>query len=280
MWQFSKYQAIGNVYFVINPAQLTGALDDRVIQTLCDPHFGIGSDGILIGPYPSTAADFRLEIFNPDASVVEKSGNGLRIFCRYLWDQGLVTADVPFTVETLGGVVRAVVQAGGRQVTVQMGQVRFASQDVPVSGPAREALREPIHILDRDFEFSAVTIGNPHCVLLVNEPSEALARKYGPVLERHPFFPQRINVQFARVLERQRIYLEIWERGAGYTLASGSSSCAVVAVARRLGLCDQDVVVEMPGGRLQIQIDDAYHLTLTGPVTRICDGVVAAECVA
>ncbi|MEZ4641984.1 MAG: diaminopimelate epimerase [Chloroflexota bacterium] len=280
MWKFSKYHAIGNVYFVINPAQLDGPLAAEAIKTLCDIHFGIGSDGLLLGPFPSTAADFRLEIYNPDASVAEKSGNGLRIFCRYLWDQGLVQENTPFTVETLGGVVQAVVQAGGRQVTVQMGQVSFSSQDIPVIGAAREVLREPVHILDRDFEFSGVTIGNPHCVVLVDDPSEALARKYGPFFETHPNFPTRTNVQFVRVLDRGQIYLEIWERGAGYTLASGSSSCAAVAVAHRLGLVDHELVANMPGGRLQIQIDDTYHLTMTGPVTHVCDGEVAAECVA
>ncbi len=273
---YHKYHGVGNDYIVVNPAERPQGLDTHIIQRVCDRHLGVGSDGILWGPLPSTKAQFGLEIYNPDGSYVEKSGNGLRIFSRYLWDQGLVGAE-PFTIETGGDVVTSQVAEDGRQVTVQMGRVRFHSSEIPVVGPPREVLQEPITVAGRDLRFSAATLGNPHCVVLLDAVSEETARTYGPVLEHHPNFPNRTNVQFVQVLDRQNIRVEIWERGAGYTLSSGSSSCAAAAVAHRLGLVDGAVTSHMPGGELAIALDEAFHATMTGPVVQVHDGVMADE---
>ncbi len=276
---FWKYHALGNDYLVLDPQRLGFALHPGMIQRLCHRHFGLGSDGILLGPLPAPGADFGLRIFNPDGSEAEKSGNGLRIFARYLWDEGKV-GEQPFYVQTLGGRVQAQVQQGGRQVQVDMGRVSFHSRLIPVTGPDREVLQEPIEVLGQTFTFSAATIGNPHCVIVVPEATPALAQTYGPALETHPYFPQRTNVQFVQVVSPQRLRLEIWERGAGYTLASGSSSSAAAAVVHRLGLCDAAVTVAMPGGELAIQIAPDFAITITGPVTAVAQGTLAADLLA
>ncbi|ALF54447.1 diaminopimelate epimerase [Nostoc piscinale CENA21] len=274
--RFYKYHALGNDYLVINPEDLSSQLTSEQIQIICHRNFGIGSDGILLGPLPSTQAQFGLRIFNPDGSEAEKSGNGLRIFSRYLWDTGLVSA-APFSIETLGGVVQSVIQDGGKIVQVEMGTVSFWSDDIPVVGDRREVIKEQINVGDVTFTFCAATIGNPHCVISLTEVDAAIAKKYGSILETHPFFPNRTNVQFMQVLNRHTIKIEIWERGAGYTLASGSSSSAAAAVAHTLGLCDSPITVQMPGGEILIQINDDFKISMTGSVTKVAQGELSAE---
>jgi diaminopimelate epimerase len=274
--RFYKYHALGNDYVVLDPRGQQLDLTPDQIRTICHRHYGIGSDGILLGPLPSTKALFSLRIFNPDGSEAEKSGNGLRIFCRYLWDRKLVE-NQPFGIETKGGLVRCVVLDEGKQVKVEMGQVSFWSKDIPVAGEPREVLQEPIKIGKKTFRFSGATIGNPHCVIPVQDLSPELAKKYGPLLELHPLFPNRTNVQFLKVLDRNNIRIEIWERGAGYTLASGSSSSAAAAVARKLGMCNSQITVHMPGGKISISIDENFGIVMIGPLTRIGDGQLADE---
>jgi diaminopimelate epimerase len=276
--RFHKYHALGNDYIVLDPADFPGWGEPSrsQIRAVCHRNFGVGSDGILWGPLPSAAADFGLRIFNPDGSEAEKSGNGLRIFSRYLWDRGLAGGPV-FRIETPGGIVRSEIQEEGRRITVAMGAVSFDSRRIPVSGEAREVLGERIEVQGRSFEFSAATIGNPHCVIPVDEPSEALARRYGPDIEVHPLFPNRTNVQFLGVIDRSNIRIEIWERGAGYTLASGSSSSAAAAVAHRLGLVGRSVTVHMPGGRIGIEIGEDYSVQMTGSVNRVAEGRMDPE---
>lgn len=276
--RFHKYHALGNDYIVMDPADFPGwaAPTQEQIRVICHRNFGAGSDGILWGPLPSTKAPFGLRIFNPDGSEAEKSGNGLRIFSRYLYDQKKV-GSAPFTIDTPGGVVEVTIQPGGQQITVEMGRVSFDSARIPVAGAPREVINEKIRIQDREFTFCAATIGNPHCVIPLPEISEKLARQYGPDLEVHANFPKRTNVQFLSVIDRANIQIEIWERGAGYTLASGSSSSASAAVAHKLGLVDRSVTVHMPGGRIGIEIGDGFAIKMTGPVTRVAEGTLHDE---
>jgi len=274
--KFWKYHALGNDYIVIDPKDLAEPLTPAHVQWICHRNFGIGSDGILLGPSPSLNAPFGLRIFNPDGSEAEKSGNGLRIFSRYLWDRKLTSSD-EFAVDTPGGVVRCAVLENGRSVRVEMGKVSFWSDAIPVAGPRREVIKEEIEVGGRTFTYCAATIGNPHCVVPMHEISAELAQQYGPLLERHPNFPNRTNVQFLSVMARGDIRIEIWERGAGYTLASGSSSSAAAAVAKRLNLCDESVTVHMPGGQLDIQIRPDYDILMTGPVTKVAEGTASPE---
>jgi diaminopimelate epimerase len=273
---YAKYHALGNDYIVIDPAKIRDKLSENMIRLICHRNYGIGSDGILFGPLDSQGCDFGLQIFNPDGSEAEKSGNGLRIFARYLCDEGFV-AEKPFTVETLGGAVTCQVDPEGKTVKVEMGEVRFDSTVIPVAGVPREVLNEEIEIEGRVFIFCAATVGNPHCVVRSKHPTPEEARRYGPLIETEPRFPNRTNVQFMEVIDRNNIRIEIWERGAGYTLASGSSSAAAAAVAHKLGLCEPDIMVHMPGGRLHIRFNNGFFATMTGPATKICDGILTDE---
>jgi len=274
--RYVKYHGLGNDYIVISAADAAGALDAGRIRRICDRHYGVGSDGILLGPLRSDACDYRLRILNPDGSEAEKSGNGLRIFARYLRDEKLAR-ESRFSVETLGGAVGCRVHDDGKTVTVEMGKVCFLSTEIPVTGEKREVLREHMQVGETMMEYCAATVGNPHCVILCDDVSPEMARRYGPMIEREPRFPNRTNVQFMKILDRQNIRIEIWERGAGYTLASGSSGTAAAAVARRLGLCDASVTVHMPGGSLAVDLSPEFFAVMTGPVRRVCEGVIDPE---
>lgn len=275
--RFHKYHGLGNDYLVMNPAETGRELTREEIIAVCHRNYGVGSDGILWGPSRSEDDAFNLRIFNPDASEAEKSGNGLRIFSRYLFDQGLVELDRPFRILTPGGAVRAKVMDEGRMVHVAMGRVRFDSLSIPVSGPDREVLNETIQVNGANYTYCAATVGNPHCVILLDDVSADLAKSVGPHVETDPRFPNRTNVQFMKIVDRNNIRIEIWERGAGYTLASGSSSSAAAAVARKLGLCDADITVHMPGGALEIHIDGNFDISMTGPVTFVARGELDDE---
>ena len=271
--EFAKYHALGNDYVVVEASALAKPLTQEWARRLCDRHRGIGSDGILLR---EAGPPERLRIVNPDGSEAEKSGNGLRIFARYLFDRGRVAGDA-FEVETAGGTVTCRVLGGGRSVAVDMGRVSFDSAAVPVAGPAREVLREPIRVAGADLEFSAATLGNPHCVLIRETVSAEEVRRLGPLLERDPRFPRRTNVQLVEVLGPGRLRVEVWERGAGYTLASGSSACAAAAVAHRLGLVGAKVAVEMPGGSLEVELSPDFRARLVGGVTKVAEGRLAPE---
>lgn len=272
--RFYKYHALGNDYIVCDPVDFpqwkNGPSVDE-IRVICHRNFGVGSDGILWGPLPSQKSEFGLRIFNPDGSEAEKSGNGLRIFSRYLWDQKLAK-NATFTIETPGGQVTSVIKEDGKLITVDMGSVSFVSTKIPHTGPEREVINEQITVLDRTFTYCSATIGNPHCVLPLPEVSAELAHKYGPHLETHANFPRKTNVQFLQVLDRKNIRIEIWERGAGYTLASGSSSSAAASVAHKLGLVDNEITVHMPGGTIGIEIGTNYAIRMTGTVNKVAVG--------
>ncbi len=278
--EFLKYHALGNDYLVLTsgPSQsVETELTAEQVRKICHRNFGLGSDGILVGEKDSPRKGFKLTIFNPDGSKAEKSGNGLRIFARSLWDRKMVN-ESPFQIMTSGGLVSAQVESSGKSVTVEMGRVSFQSEDIPVSGKSREVLNETLEINGEEITFSAATIGNPHCIVLNQNISAQEAGRIGPLLETHSNFPNRTNVQFLEVLNRKTIRIEIWERGAGYTLASGSSSSAAAAVAYRLGLCDAKIAVLMPGGQIDIAISDNYEITMKGSVTRIGKMILDLEC--
>ena len=277
--EFEKYHALGNDYLVFDPHGKDISFSEKEIIRICHRNFGLGSDGILLGPTNSDKADFKLRILNPDGSEAEKSGNGLRIFARYLRDIGKVSTQ-PFRVETLGGVVTCQVSEDKSVIIVEMGKVSFRSDVIPVNvtGEAREVCNESIEVNGKSFQYYAATIGNPHCVVPVKDVNPSLAMELGPTLENHSNFPNRTNVQFLQVIDRNRIKIEIWERGAGYTLASGSSSSAAGAVARKMGLCDENITVEMPGGEIGLLIDDEFNVQMTGPATRVAKMNLDLEC--
>ena len=266
--RFYKYHALGNYYLVREPAEGPFFTAGQ-IRAICHRNYGLGSDGILEGPLPANDADFGLRIWNPDGSEAEKSGNGLRIFARHLLATGRIGADA-FTVETVGGKVTCQVFDGGSAIAVEMGRVAFDAAVIPVSGDSGEVIDRDITLKGRAFRYCAATIGNPHVVVPVEAATPALACEFGPLLENlTERFPNRTNVQFLQPVSDRAIRIEIWERGAGYTLASGSSSSAAAAVAHRLGLCGPSVTVHCPGGDIGIEIGPDYAITMTGPATPV-----------
>lgn len=271
--KFSKYQGLGNDYIVLNAPTDGSDLSIAQVRQICDRHLGVGSDGILCWRPNQDGQGFILRILNPDGSEAEKSGNGLRILARFLWDQGLV-ADAPFSVLTAGGSVRCQVNDVGGSITVEMGAVTFNSPEIPVTGPEREMLNERLTINGQQIRFSAASVGNPHCVVFDQPVTKETALRLGPLIETHELFPNRINVQFVEVLGDNEIRIEIWERGVGYTLASGTSSCAAAAVCFKLGLVQSPALVRMPGGALEIAIDADYHLTMMGPAEKVFEGQI------
>lgn len=280
MIPFVKGHGLGNDYLVMAERDLAAPLSIAAIERICDRNRGVGSDGILL-LVPSSRADFGLRIFNPDGSEAEKSGNGLRIFAKYLWDHGHART-ATFTVDTKGGVVECQLRVRDRRVsfvTVEMGRATFRPTEIPMTGPSGEAVGVPLPLGDgATLTVTAVSVGNPHCVVFVDRLAEDECRRLGPRIERHPAFPNRTNVQFARALGRDRIEIMIWERGAGWTLASGSSSCAAASAAVRTGLCEHGrIAVRMPGGELAVHVRSDWSLLLEGPVEEVYTGTLAPE---
>jgi diaminopimelate epimerase len=271
--EFAKYHALGNDYLVVDGDLQRPRLDPERVRALCDRHTGIGGDGVLALHRPKRG-EIALRIWNPDGSEAEKSGNGARIFARFLWDFGYVKKR-ELSIDTPGGRIVARLGLNGRavrEVRVDMGRASFASADVGALGPPRELVDEPLRVGSLDLRVTCVSVGNPHCVRFVSELHAEALRSLGPQLESHALFPKRINVQLARVRSRSAIDALIWERGAGETRASGSSSCAIAAAAHRLGLVDRKVDVHMPGGKLRIEIGEDYALRMTGPATPVYRG--------
>lgn len=282
MINFIKYQALGNDYLVIEPNQLDTNLNSEEICMICDRHYGVGADGILYGPLPSQEADFAVQIFNPDGSEAEKSGNGLRILARHLWDSMRLdridnNTSNPFTVHTLGGIVKIQVLEAGQQIRVEMGkaQMNRSIQGLPI--PINTKSLDQINIDNEVFHYISLNLGNPHCVI-INAPVDPITiNKFGPMIENDPRFPNRTNVQFMQVIDHSHIHIGIWERGAGFTLASGSSSCAAAFAAYLLGFCGYNVNVQNPGGMLQVSICEDRNLILTGPVEKVFEGNISLK---
>jgi len=271
---FFKGHGLGNDYFVLKRGALSFRLTPSSVRLLCDRHLGVGSDGILLH-VPSRKADAGLRIFNPDGSEAQKSGNGARIFALYLRRYGLPGRN-SYSIETPGGTVHAAFRGGA--ITVDMGKATFRSDTLPMRGPSRQAIRQKIRVAGRTLEFTGVSVGNPHAVFFFRgNPDPALLRKLGPAIERHRLFPERTNVQFARAVSRNTARALIWERGAGETQASGSSSCAVAAAGRRLGHFGKQVRVMMPGGTLTIGVADNWQITMTGPAEEVVTGTLSPD---
>ncbi len=265
-YHYVKSHGLGNDYLVMDPDTWPGPLVPEQIRLICHRHFGVGSDGILLR-FESQRADFGVRILNPDGSEAEKSGNGVRIFAKYLYDTGRARKDM-FTLETLGGIV-----------AVRVARARMGRAEV-VSAAMGRATFDPLESIEVDgqrFEVTSLSVGNPHCVILVDDLRTVDLHRLGPLIETHPAFPNRTNVQFAQVLSRHDVQILIWERGAGETLASGSSSCAVAAACHRRGLVDAEVTIHMPGGDLKIEIADDGEIQMTGPVEEVCRGQFSPE---
>jgi diaminopimelate epimerase len=275
--KFTKYHALGNDYLVLDPneQELTTAPAIEQIKTF------------VTGATASVRTESSTDRCHPKRRVslfaysIQMEARRKKAVTACGFSVAICGTEKRSTTDPLLLRQKAAFQArvlnSGKRVRVEMDRVSFQREDIPISGSAREVLDEQITVEDRTFQFCGATIGNPHCVILYDEPSPDLAKRYGPLLEVHPFFPNRTNVQFMKILDRNNIRIEIWERGAGYTLTSGSSSCASAATAFKLGLCDHEITFHMPGGKIEISVDDTFQVTMTGPVARVAEGELSEE---
>ncbi|MFL6160929.1 MAG: diaminopimelate epimerase [Jatrophihabitantaceae bacterium] len=283
MTDFAKYQALGNDYLVVDSDRLGLLPGPDLARELCDRHRGIGADGVLFGPANPVPAGGTVAVttYNSDGSCCDRSVNGVRMFALHLVDQGLVdrTPTSPeLVIRTPAGdsPVR-IIDADRGLVSVRLDPPSFDAADIGVLGWSGSMADWQLAVDNEQWRLSCLYNGNPHAVVFLDELSEARTRELGPQFAGHPRFPQRINVAFARVVDRNTLDLQIYERGAGYTLASGSSSCAAASAARRLGWVADQVTVRMPGGEVEVSIDDRHRVSLTGPVEKVASGEFADQ---
>ena len=270
--KFTKYEAAGNTYVILHKDGASLSADRA--QAFCHPAYGVGSDGVIGWTMAKNRSGcVHVDIYNPDGSVAEKSGNGLRILATFLFEQVFPDVD-KIDLMTLGGRVSATRTENKGEILLEMGivtpQSDFKGALKATNGIAGVTLTTAVG----DLFGYPVSIGNPHFVIFDESLSAEKAHEVGPLVENHPAFPNRTNVQFAKVINHETIMAEIWERGAGYTPSSGSSSCAIGAVAHHLGLCASNVTINMPGGQLKLSIaaDDGTSW-LTGPVNKTVEGM-------
>ncbi|MEG2350761.1 MAG: diaminopimelate epimerase [Hungatella sp.] len=260
-----KYHGLGNDYLVFDPNKNQLKLTAENVRLVCDRHFGVGSDGILEGPILEQE-QMQVKIWNPDGSIAKKSGNGVRIFAKYLKDAGYVQK-THVTLSTQGGEVGVqYLNEEGTRMKASMGKVSFWSDEVPVTGVRREVVNETMIFGKIPYRVTCASVGNPHCVIFLNEISQDIVTRIGKNSESADYFPERVNTQIMKVIDRNHIEIEIYERGAGYTLASGSSGCAAAAAAYKQGLTDPKMYVKMPGGTLEIEILEDWTVLMTGDV--------------
>jgi diaminopimelate epimerase len=256
--RFSKWHALGNAYLLLERAEAGGPLAPALVRRLCDPHSGIGADGILeVVSVDGPRAE--VVIWNPDGSTAELSGNGTRIAARWLARRA--------------GASEVRVGVGGLEVLARMRDGLRVESEL---GPVEVGPRETLEVDGAALEFTPVSVGNPHAVVR-QEPERAELLRLGPLLEHHPRFPDRTNVQLVRIDTRHEATAVVWERGAGETLSSGTSACAVAGAAIANGWCESPVAVHFPGGDLEVAIDGCWQATLTGPVQEVCRGEVSPE---
>lgn len=270
---FSKMHGLGNDFVVIDAINQSVSLDTEAVRRLADRHRGIGCDQLLIvEPAQQADSEFFYRIYNADGSEVEQCGNGARCFARFVHDKGL-TKNNTILVDTASGRITLQIETSG-EVTVNMGLPRFAPADIPLH---RDIIEDEysLNIDDELITFGAVSMGNPHAVLLVDDIDNAPVAELGPRLESHPDFPNRVNVGFAEVVNRDQIRLRVYERGAGETEACGSGACAAMVIARQQGLVNDKVAVDLRGGTLQISwAGDDSSVWMTGPATHVFDGQI------
>lgn len=270
-----KYHGLGNDYLVFDPNKNELELNEANVKMICNRNVGLGSDGILEGPL--LGEHLAVKIWNPDGSVAEKSGNGVRIFAKYLKDAGYVQKK-NYELMTDGGIVEITyLNEEGSRLRISMGKLSFVSEEIPVIGERREVINEDMVFGNNLYPATCVSVGNPHCVIPMQEISKELVCKIGVHSERARYFPERVNTEIMKVTDRNNIAIETYERGAGYTMATGTGACAAAAVAYKLGLTENKMLVHMPGGDLQVEIADDWNVYITGDVFYIAEIKLSTE---
>ncbi|KQC15932.1 MAG: diaminopimelate epimerase [Methanosaeta sp. SDB] len=267
--KFVKMHGLGNDFILPEDPSEEWKLSPEMIRRICDRHFGIGADGVITVSF-SPSADLKMRIFNSDGSEAEMCGNGIRCFALYARDRGLFSGP-EMSVETLAGIIRPRIE--GDQVVVDMGEPQFAAEKIPVNLPG-EVIDHPVVFAGREFAITCVSMGNPHCVVFWASEEEPPVADLGPVIERDPLFPEKTNVEFIRVLNDRELDFQVWERGAGMTLACGTGACAALAAAARTGRTGRKGLVHLPGGDLEIEWRENNHIFMTGPAVEVFRGVI------
>jgi len=273
--RFTKMHGLGNDFIVIdcreNDLSGSGGMSSlsELSRRLCHRRFGIGADQLLL-LYPSAIADFRMVIFNADGSEVEMCGNGIRCFAKYIWDRGLSEKEV-LAVETAAGIIRP--GKAGQMVKVDMGEPVLEGRFIPVNldGVVKDL---PLKIDDREFRITAVSMGNPHAVIFVDDVDTFEVKRYGPLIENHELFPRRINVEFIQVLDPGTVRMRVWERGAGETMACGTGASAAGVASNLKGFTGKRVKVILTGGELVIEWKEDNHVYMTGPAVEVFQGSI------
>lgn len=271
--KFTKMHGLGNDFVVIDAINQKVDLSAEQVRALADRHFGIGCDQLLLVESASSPdTDFRYRIFNADGGEVGQCGNGARCFMQFVHEQGLTDSE-RITVETAGGTLELVRAADG-QVTVNMGIPRLEPADIPFDAPAR-ATHYGLDTGSATVEIAAVSMGNPHAVVRVDDIDAAPVAELGPLIERHPRFPQRVNAGFMQIMDAGTIRVRVYERGAGETLACGSGACAAVVAGRVWGQLNDTVKVILNGGELMVSwADQGAPVMMTGPATTVYQGQI------
>lgn len=260
-----RYHGLGNDYVVFDPNKNEFELTPESVAAICNRNAGLGSDGILEGPILKENG-MHVKVWNPDGSISETSGNGVRIFAKYLKDANYVQKK-NFKLFTANGEAEVTfLNEDGSRLRVSMGKLSFWSDDIPVTGERREVINEDMVFGRTLYPVTCATVGNPHCIIPMREISKHLVCKIGEYAEMARYFPNRVNTQIMKVTDRENIAIEIYERGAGYTLASGTGACAAAGVAYKLGMTNNKVIVHMPGGELIVEIEDDWTVFMTGDV--------------
>lgn len=274
--KFTKMQGIGNDYVYVNCFEETIENPSRVAQLISDRHFGIGSDGLIL-ICPSEMADCRMDMYNADGSQSQMCGNGVRCVGKYIHDKGL-TSKTTVTVETLGGIKTLSLHLKNgtvEAVTVDMGAPILSPAEIPVAGEGSTFIDQPVTVAGQEVHVTAVSMGNPHAVVFVEDTDTLPLSEIGPAYENHPIFPERTNTEFIQVLDKQNLKMRVWERGSGETLACGTGACASLVAAVLTGKTDREATLHLLGGDLKIRWDEQDgHVYMTGPAAFVFDGEI------
>lgn len=269
-----RYHGLGNDYLVFDPNHNELELDQANVKMICDRNEGLGADGVLEGPILKEDG-MHVKVWNPDGSESETSGNGVRIFAKYLMDHEYVK-EQKFSIQTLSGPIEVeCLNNRATEFRVKMGKASFISREIPVTGEVREVINENFTFNDKEYKATCLTVGNPHCIIFTDQATPEKVKEIGPYVENADEFPEKMNLQICRKIDTGNLEIEIWERGSGYTKASGTGSCAAAVAAHRLGLVENRVNVNQPGGMIQIDIKDDGTIYMTGSVGYVADMSVA-----
>ncbi len=278
--KFTKMQGAGNDYVYVNCFEETVSDPQGAAIRVSDRNFGIGSDGLIL-IMPSKIADVRMRMFNSDGSESEMCGNGIRCVAKYAYDHGIVTR-TEITAETGAGILTLQLFTGAdgtvEKVRVNMGPPRLTRAEIPMTGdPAAQVVAEELTVLDRTFKITCASMGNPHCVIFVDDVENFPVTTYGPLIENNALFPRRTNVEFIQIISRTEIRQRTWERGAGETLACGTGSSAVTAACVLNGLTEKRILNHLSGGDLEMEWAEDGCIYMTGPAVEVFNGEIPGQ---